>query len=137
MPANITDKCSSNTINSVYEPLLWKDCLTKALCFLASSKVRGLKSCCHMVVYISVTRNLVIVQLRERLALLKVSQKEIEEKKRDEILEAKQVLLQHTGAFLLKQKKKRKLVDTFHKTFSFFILLFSNKKLWKRTSLYH
>lgn len=47
-----------------------------------------------------------IVQLRERLALLKVSQKEIEEKKRDEILEAKQVLLQHTGAFFLKKKKE-------------------------------
>lgn len=55
MPANITDKCSSNTINSVYEPLLWKDCLTKALCFLANSKVRGLKSCCHMVVYIYIS----------------------------------------------------------------------------------
>lgn len=95
-------------------------------CFLANSKVRGLKSCCHMVVYIyiSVTRNLVIVQLRERLALLKVSQKEIEEKKRDEILEAKQVLLQHTVAFCLKKKKKKEKKGSLwtHSTKSFLSL---------------
>lgn len=61
-----------------------------------------------------------IVQLKERLALLKVSQKEIEEKKRDEILEAKQVLLQHTGAFFLKKKKKGSLWT--HSTKSFLSL---------------
>lgn len=65
-----------------------------------------------------------IVQLRERLALLKVSQKEIEEKKRDEILEAKQVLLQHTGAFFLKKKKKEACGRIPQKVFFLYIALF-------------